>query len=404
MLLFRRSQRQGNEDDIRDGVLWYCFLENWPVTWRRAAHWLREAPGANWTPEHSEVNSANGQAMKNRLGLVLMQLITWAQYSHSSNNLPTLPSCPLHCLTPFCPGMRATQIRSRCPSSPVNAQTTPQSSSKPPSLWSVGIAHPVTNPVKGCTEHPLLAASIPLCFYLQGPPNCLPAHNHPCSWECVFCFHPTHEKPSAGRSHGHSLCLFCQQRHWSVGQLKSCQCPEVVFSGWYYSCSAMNIYSSHAFSRHPTQLYQQLHSWWCQGQFLYCRVGHQNTPLNVPSVTGVTLWGIATNLLLRNGLPHLYWDLSWCSPGVHMLTLLCLCGKPAVPCVRQKVGSLIFNHLWVWFHQCFSRFLFMPCKIFQKAENLFSQVTLWRICQFVPPQVILIYSPPLSHPALPRAT
>lgn len=91
------------------------------------------------------------------------------------------------------------------------------------------------------------------------------------------------------------------------------------------------------------------------------------------------------------------------SCGVHMLALLCLRGKPGVPCVRQKVGSLIFNHSWVWFHQGFSRFLFMPCKIFQKAENLFSQVTLWRICQFVPPQVIVTYSP-LSHPALPRGT
>lgn len=170
----------------------------------------------------------------------------------------------------------------------------------------------------------------------------------------------------------------------------------------------MNIYSSHAFSKYPTQLHQQLHSWLYQEQakqFLYCRVG--GTPEHSPECLKcdwVTLWGIATNLLLKNGLlyvvvPHLYWDLSWCSPGVHMLTLLCLCGKPAVSCVRQKVGSLIFSHLWVWFRQCFSRFLFIPCKIFQKAENLFSQVTLWRICQFVPPRVIMTYSS-LSHPAL----
>lgn len=258
-----------------------------------------------------------------------MQLITWAQYSHSWNKLPTLSSCPQTLLDTFQPRNEGNPNQKYMPQFINEWPNYTTVFLYPPSLWSVGTANPVDfmhrASFNGCFHSPVVLSSRPT--------------KHPCSSECVFYFHPTHEKPSAGRSHGHSLCLLCQQRCWSVEQFKSCHCSEAIFAGWCYSWSAINIYSSHAFSKHPTQLHQQLHSWLCQGQakqFQYCRVGHQNTLLNVSGMSGVTLWGVATNLHLKNGLlyvvvPHLYWDLFWCSPGVHMLALLCLQGKSAVP-------------------------------------------------------------------------
>lgn len=151
--------------------------------------------------------------------------------------------------------------------------------------------------------------------------------NHPCSWEmCILLQSHTWETIS-WQITWTQLVPVLPAKMLVCRAFKILSKPKAIFSGLYYSWSAMNIYSSQAFSKHPTQLHQQLHSWLCQGQakqFQYCRVGHQNTLLNVSSMTGVTLRGIATDLLLRNGLlyvtvPHLYWDLSSCSPGVHML-------------------------------------------------------------------------------------